>query len=122
VFIFPTFSDGFGLTQLEAQAWKLPVIASKFCGEVVEDGLNGVVLPELSGGAISAVLRRILAQPAQLSEFARNSVSPEQFGLARIGERLLAGDLKSVSLATDGHINTDSEGLGWSKKFTSEVD
>src|SRR5262249_47419462 len=24
-FLFPTFSDGFGLTQLEAQAWKLPV-------------------------------------------------------------------------------------------------
>ena len=25
VFVFPTFSDGFGLTQLEAQAWKLPI-------------------------------------------------------------------------------------------------
>src|ERR1035437_6016689 len=29
LFLFPTFSDGFGLTQLEAQAWKLPVIASR---------------------------------------------------------------------------------------------
>ena len=36
VFMFPTHSDGFGLTQLEAQAWKLPVIASPFCGEVVQ--------------------------------------------------------------------------------------
>src|SRR5262249_18435201 len=26
VFLFPTFSDGFGLTQLEAQTWRLPVI------------------------------------------------------------------------------------------------
>ena len=32
VFVFPTFSDGFGLTQLEAQAWKLPLVASRFCG------------------------------------------------------------------------------------------
>ena len=38
VFIMPTFSDGFGLTQLEAQSWKLPVIASRNCGDVVTDG------------------------------------------------------------------------------------
>src|SRR6185436_7596287 len=52
VFILPTFSDGFGLTQLEAQAWKLPVIASRHCGEVVCDGLNGVILEEISGEGI----------------------------------------------------------------------
>ena len=48
VFILPTLSDGFGLTQLEAQSWKLPVIASRHCGEVVRDGENGVVLEEVS--------------------------------------------------------------------------
>src|SRR5262249_53513670 len=32
VFILPTHSDGFGLTQLEAQSWGLPVIASLNCG------------------------------------------------------------------------------------------
>ena len=35
VFILPTFSDGFAITQLEAQAWKLPVISTPYCGEVV---------------------------------------------------------------------------------------
>ena len=44
VFLFPTLSDGFGLTQLEAQAWRLPVIASRFCGDVVQDGVNGLLL------------------------------------------------------------------------------
>lgn len=43
VFLFPTLSDGFGLTQLEAQAWKLPIITSKFCGEVVKDRVNGAI-------------------------------------------------------------------------------
>ena len=38
VFILPTLSDGFAITQLEAQAYGLPVIASKFCGNVVESG------------------------------------------------------------------------------------
>src|SRR5439155_1655374 len=40
VFILPTLSDGFAITQLEAQAHGLPIIASKFCGKVVENGLN----------------------------------------------------------------------------------
>ena len=48
IFLFPTFSDGFGLTQLEAQAWKLPLIATKFCGDVVEDGINGWLLPDIT--------------------------------------------------------------------------
>ena len=60
VFILPTLSDGFGLTQLEAQAWKLPVIASRYCGDVVRDGFNGVVLEEVSARAIADVLVRCL--------------------------------------------------------------
>ena len=60
VFIFPTLSDGFGLTQLEAQAWKLPVIASRYCGEVVRDGVNGVVLEEVCGEAIAEVIARVV--------------------------------------------------------------
>jgi glycosyltransferase involved in cell wall biosynthesis len=89
VFLFPTFSDGFGLTQLEAQSWKMPVIASKFCGEVVEDGRNGRVLEEVSAKAIAGALQGCLAEPACLGEFARNAVPSEQFGLKQIGEQLL---------------------------------
>src|SRR5262249_54232893 len=36
VFLFPTFSDGFGLTQVEAQSWRLPVLSTRFSGEVVK--------------------------------------------------------------------------------------
>lgn len=48
VFLFPTLSDGFGLTQLEALGHGLPVIASRNCGAVVAHGVSGVVLPEVS--------------------------------------------------------------------------
>ncbi len=89
VFLFPTFSDGFGLTQLEAQACKLPIIASNFCGEVVEDGRNGFVLPEVSATAIADALRSCLTDPARLREFSKSAVPPERFGLKRIGEQLL---------------------------------
>src|SRR5438105_10065184 len=46
VFILPTLSDGFAITQLEAQAYGLPVIVSKFCGTVVESGVDGIILEE----------------------------------------------------------------------------
>lgn len=85
VFLFPTFSDGFGLTQLEAQSWQLPVIASKFCGEVVEDGRNGWVLREVSASAIADALRGCLAQPARLRECGRNSMVGERFKLSEVG-------------------------------------
>jgi len=68
VFLFPTHSDGFGLTQLEAQACGLPVIASRHCGSVVQEGRNGLLLSEISGQEIARVLRSLLAEPEILRE------------------------------------------------------
>jgi glycosyltransferase involved in cell wall biosynthesis len=88
VFLFPTFSDGFGLTQLEAQAWRLPIIATKFCGEVVKDGINGWLLTELSPSSIAITVQRCLAEPTRLEEFSANAVR-KQFGLEEAGKQWL---------------------------------
>lgn len=88
VFLFPTLSDGFGLTQLEAQAWKLPIIASKFCGEVVEDKVNGLILPEVTGKAIADALEFCLNHPRQLETFSLQSKSSENFCLSQLQYRL----------------------------------
>src|SRR5262249_22765685 len=63
VFILPTLSDGFAITQLEAQAQGLPVITSRFCGQVVESGSNGIVLEEPSAACIAAAIRDCIADP-----------------------------------------------------------
>jgi glycosyltransferase involved in cell wall biosynthesis len=89
IFLFPTFSDGFGLTQLEAQAWKLPIIASRFCGEVVENGRNGWLLPHVTADAIAAILRRCRWSPESLQEVSANSGLTERFDLAHVGEQWL---------------------------------
>jgi glycosyltransferase involved in cell wall biosynthesis len=89
VLIFPTLSDGFGLTQLEAQAWSLPIIASRFCGEVVEDRANGIVLDELSPDAISTALRSCVCEPARLRTFAANAVKADRFNLKAVAENSL---------------------------------
>lgn len=84
VFIFPTLSDGFGLTQLEAQGWKLPIIASKFCGEVVKDQVNGVILPEVSSEAIARILQSCLDNPKQLEDFSHKSTHTQNFNLLQL--------------------------------------
>ena len=88
VFLFPTLSDGFGLTQLEAQAWKLPLIVSQFCGTVVREGVNGKVLPEVSGGAIAEMLRSFLDCPEQLRELSQSSEQSSSFTLRSLSEQL----------------------------------
>lgn len=91
VFILPTLSDGFGLTQLEAQSWKLPVVASRFCGEVVDDGINGAILDEVSGEAIANVLLSFLRSPGTLNAMAMRSGVNDRFSLKN-----LASSLKSL--------------------------
>ena len=88
VFILPTLSDGFGLTQLEAQAWKLPVIASRYCGDVVSDGVNGVVIEEVTGLGIAEVIRGLLRSPERLSAMSVRSGVDERFSLGMLARRL----------------------------------
>jgi len=88
VFILPTLSDGFGLTQLEAQAWKLPVIASRYCGDVVRDGVNWVLMEEVSGVGIAEVLREFLRSPERLSAMSAQSGVDQRFSLGTLAASL----------------------------------
>jgi glycosyltransferase involved in cell wall biosynthesis len=88
VFLFPTLSDGFGLTQLEAQAWKLPIIASRCCGEVVVNGLNGWILEEVNGNKIANLIQSILKNPAQLRNSSNSLPLSLKFSLPNLFQSL----------------------------------
>ena len=88
VFILPTLSDGFGLTQLEAQSWKLPVIASRNCGDVVTDNFNGLLLEEVSATAIAGTLQQLLSAPEHLQTMSENSGVDERFSLNSLAATL----------------------------------
>jgi glycosyltransferase involved in cell wall biosynthesis len=90
VFILPTLSDGFGLTQLEAFAHRLPVIASRRCGEVVTDRVNGLLLEEPTEVAIEEALRSCLHNPNQLAHFSENATIGKQFSLPYLSAKLWA--------------------------------
>jgi glycosyltransferase involved in cell wall biosynthesis len=99
VFILPTLSDGFAITQLEAQAHGLPVIASKFCGKVVDNGLDGIVLEEPTAACIAAAVRDCIAGADRLQKLAAASRLRDEFTIQALADRLqkLGADLWNPS-------------------------
>jgi glycosyltransferase involved in cell wall biosynthesis len=90
LFLFPTFSDGFGLTQLEARAWRLPILTSQHCGEVVIDGVDGLVLKDLTAARLAAAVRDCARHPERLRAFAEAGGLASRFSLEQVGTALLA--------------------------------
>lgn len=58
VLVLPSVEDGFGLVALEAMACGLPVIVTSHCGaaDLVQDGVNGFVVPPRDPAAIAEKL------------------------------------------------------------------
>lgn len=90
VLVFPTHSDGFGMVQVEGQASGLPIVSSRHCGRVVEDGITGIVLSEVSPGALTAAIRSLLGQPMLLSRFSEAARARRASGIDDLGAALLA--------------------------------
>jgi len=88
LFLFPTHSDGFGLTQLEALAHGLPVLASRNCGEVVAHDVSGFVLDSVTPAAIEHILREILDRPSRLQAWVEQAKIPPQFSMEVLTENL----------------------------------
>ena len=86
VFVLPTLSDGFALTQLEAMAQGVPVIATPNCGRVVAEGQTGFIVPARDPQALAdAILkfagdRHLAAAMAPACRAAVKAYSVEAFG------------------------------------------
>ncbi len=90
VFLFPTLSDGFGLTQLEALGHGLPVIASRNCGQVVDDRVNGLVLYEVTPEAISEAIMELVRDRDLLAKLKGNARVPDKCHPRHLAPALLA--------------------------------
>jgi glycosyltransferase involved in cell wall biosynthesis len=88
LFVFPTLSDGFGVTQLEAMAHGLPVIATKNCGQVVEHGVNGLVVPARDPEALAEAIQVVFddRRLAAMSLAARETAG--RFSLQMLSARM----------------------------------
>jgi len=91
LFVLPTLSDGFALTQLEAMAHGLPVIATPNCGEVVTDGVDGLIVPASDSNALAEAFQLLIQDPDKLQAMsAATEAKLEQFSLAKLEENLEA--------------------------------
>ncbi len=75
VFILPTLSDGFGLTQIEAMAHGLPVISTPCCGEVVEHNRSGFRVRPRAASDVADSIHRLLDEPDLLPTLSRGALA-----------------------------------------------
>lgn len=78
LFLLPTLSDGFAITQVEAMANGLPVIATRCCGDVVCHNKSGFIIDERSPSAIVAAIEAILSRENELGEMKRAAIDRSQ--------------------------------------------
>ncbi|BDS07653.1 glycosyl transferase [Oceaniferula spumae] len=83
VFILPTLSDGYAITQLEALSRGLPVIASAHCGSAVDHGVNGWILADIEPQTIAEAIRLSRRQPL------KPVVSEATFSMDDLGDALI---------------------------------
>jgi glycosyltransferase involved in cell wall biosynthesis len=90
VFVLPTLSDGFALTQLEALAHGLPVIVTPNCGRVVENGKTGFIVPARDARALADAILKFVADrnlSASMSPACREAV--RAFSVEAYGKKLM---------------------------------
>ena len=69
IFVLPTMSDGFAITQLEAMHYGLPVIATDCCGQVVENGIDGFIIPSGDSTALASAIYFFLEHIDLIQDF-----------------------------------------------------
>lgn len=93
LFVLPSRVEGISNALLEAQSYGLPCVVSNIPGNlaVVQDGVNGIVVPVGDADALANAIIRLIDDPElriKLGRAARRTVS-ENFSLVSVTERLV---------------------------------
>ncbi len=91
VFVLPTLSDGFAITQIEAMSYGVPVIATSNCGEVVNHQQDGWIIPPRDGNALAKVIQEYLElSPGERQAFRNHAIQrSKQFSIQNLASHLL---------------------------------
>jgi glycosyltransferase involved in cell wall biosynthesis len=100
VLVLPSLHEGFGLVIGEAMAHGLVVIATPHTAapDLIDDGIDGFIVPIRSASAIAEKLELLLQDPARLREMklaARRKAAAHGWEVYRRGLALLAREVVS---------------------------
>jgi len=90
VFVLSSYLEGLGTSVLDAQAAGVPVVATGVGGvpEMIEDGVNGRLVPPRDPRALADAILETLADPAAAqARAAKARVTVREFGLTRTIEK-----------------------------------
>jgi glycosyltransferase involved in cell wall biosynthesis len=101
IFCLPTYREGFGEVNLEAQAMKLPVVSTNVIGprESVADGQTGFLVEPRNSQVLIELLRKLILDPTlrrQMGEKARQRVE-RMFDEKDLTEAVIRNRLKLIS-------------------------
>ena len=89
LFVLPTLSDGFAITQLEAMVHGLPVVTTPCCGEVVDDGMDGLVVPAGDAVALARAIGELADDADKRLEMGQRAFQKAKtFSLGAVAARL----------------------------------
>jgi glycosyltransferase involved in cell wall biosynthesis len=97
VFVLPSLVEGFGIVLLDAMSFGLPIVATRVGAipELVQDGVNGLLVPPADPAALAEAIRRVLDSPALQEQYGRagyNYIAErrEFYSWEAVGQRALS--------------------------------
>lgn len=74
-FVFPSYREGFPNVVIEAGAMGLPSVVTNIFGsnEIIEDGVNGLIVPAKDEDALYSAMKRVLEDEPLREKFASNA-------------------------------------------------
>ena len=77
IFVFPSYREGFPNVVMQAGAMKLPCIVTDIngCNEIVEDGINGLIIPPKNKEQLQAKMQLLLENSGLRNQIKQNARS-----------------------------------------------
>lgn len=108
VFVLPSHREGFPRAAMEAAAMRLPVIATDIrgCRQVVDDGVNGILIPVKDPDSLAAAIRKLGEDRELLERMAASSarIARERFDEDEVVRKVMDSYREGLTARGLGHL------------------
>lgn len=122
IFLYPSTTEGWGATCLEAQSAGLPVVATTSSGivEVVADGVGGFLRAPHNSSALADAVESLVTDDGLRREMGRRaSRHAEQFAWEASGDRMLCEYARHARPVPPGEATADRPSAGLADRLAS---